>query len=71
MEEADLVRIVESSIAKKNGTLLASMKYLLDRSLTDLKLSQEDTSNSCTRNKETQEHHRFKKKGNEDQRPVD
>ena len=42
MEEADVVRIVESSIAKKNESLLASMKSMLESSLTDLKRSQRD-----------------------------
>ena len=39
MEEADVVRIVESSVAKKNQSLLASMKSMLESSLADLKRS--------------------------------
>ena len=70
MEEAGVVRIVESSFAKKNETLLASTKFLLDRSLTDLKRSHEDTTNSHPqeiKKLKFEEHHRLKKKGNEDQ----
>ena len=46
MEEADVVRIVESSIAKENVNLLASMKSMLESSLTDLKRSHADTADS-------------------------
>ena len=70
MEEADVLRIVESSIAKKNEDLLASMKSLLDRSLTDLKRSHEDTAHSHLqeiKKLKFEEQHQFKKKGNEDQ----
>jgi len=70
MQEADVVKIVESSIAKKNEGLLAAMKSMLDNSLADLKRSHADTAD--THLKETKklkfdEPHRFKKKGNEDQ----
>ena len=70
MQEADVVKIVESSIAKKNEGLLASMKSMLDNSLADLKRSHADTAD--TQLKEIKklkfnEPHRFKKKGNEDQ----
>ena len=44
MEEADVVRIVESSIAKKNDSVLASMKSMLESSLTDLKRSHAETA---------------------------
>ena len=70
MEEADVVRIVESSIAKKNESLLASMKSMLERSLTDLKRSHADTADSHLneiKKLKFDEPHRFKKKGNEDQ----
>ena len=70
MEEADVLRIVECSIAKKNEDLLASMKSLLDRSLTDLKRSHEDTAYSHLqeiKKLKFEEQHQFKKKGNEDQ----
>ena len=43
MEEADVVRIVESSISKKNDSLPASMKSMLESSLTDLKRSHAET----------------------------
>ena len=46
MEEADVVRIVESSIAKKNDSVLASMKSMLENSLTDLKRSHAETADS-------------------------
>ena len=46
MEEADVVRIVESSIATKNESLLASMKSMLESSLTDLKRSHAETADS-------------------------
>ena len=46
MEEADVVRIVKSSIAKKNESLLASMKLMLESSLTDLKRSHAETADS-------------------------
>ena len=39
MEAADVVRIVESSVAKKNEIPLASVKSILESSLTDLKRS--------------------------------
>ena len=70
MEEADVVRIVESSIAKKNENLLASMKSMLESSLTDLKRSHADTADSHLKEIKKlkfDEPHRFKKKGNEDQ----
>ena len=70
MEEADVVRIVESSIAKKNENLLASMKSMLESSLTDLKRSHADTADSHVKEIKKlkfDEPHRFKKKGNEDQ----
>ena len=67
MQEADVVRIVESSIAKKSEGLLDSMKSMLDKSLTDLKRSHADTAD--THLKEIKklkfdDPHRFKKKGN-------
>ena len=46
MDEADVVRIVESSIAKKNESLLASVKSMLESCLTDLKRSHADTADS-------------------------
>ena len=46
MQEADVIRIVESTISDKNLGLLASMKSLLDTSLTDLKRSHADTADS-------------------------
>ena len=66
----DVVRIVESSIAKKNEGLLDSLKSMLDKSLADLKRSLADTAD--THLKEIKklkfdDPHRFKKKGNEDQ----
>ena len=70
MEEADVVRIVESSIAKKNENLLASMKSMLESSLTDLKPSLADNADSHLKEIKKlkfDEPHRFKKKGNEDQ----
>ena len=70
MEKADVVRIVESSIAEKNEDLLASMKWMLESSLTDLKRSHADTADSHLKEIKKlkfDEPHRFKKKGNEDQ----
>ena len=46
MEEIDVVRIVESSIAKKDESLLASMKSMLESSLTDFKRPHADTADS-------------------------
>jgi len=46
MQEAGVVKIVESSIAKKNQSLLASMKSMLDNSLADLKRSHADTADT-------------------------
>ena len=46
MNEAEVVRIVESSSAKKNENLLASVKTMLDDSLNKLKRSQGDTADS-------------------------
>ena len=70
MEEADVVRIVESSIAKKNDSVLASMKSMLESSLTDLKRSHAETADShlnAIKKLKFDEPHRFKKKGSEDQ----
>ena len=70
MEETDVVRIVESSIAKKNDCLLASMKSMLESSLTDLKRSHAETADSHLneiKKLKFDEPHRFKKKGSEDQ----
>ena len=70
MQEADVIRIVESTIADKNVGLLASMKSLLDASLTDLKRSHADTADSQLKEIKKLKFdvpHRFKKKGNEDQ----
>ena len=70
MEEIDVVIIVESSIAKKNDCLLASMKSMLESSLTDLKRSHAETADSHLneiKKLKFDEPHRFKKKGNEDQ----
>lgn len=70
MEKADVVRIVESSIAKKNESLLASMKSMQGHSLTDLKRSHADTADSHLKEikkRKFDKPHRFKKKGNEDQ----
>jgi len=46
MQAADVIRIVESTIADKNLGWLASMKSLLETSLTDLKRSHADTADS-------------------------
>ena len=70
MEEADVVRIVESSIAKKNENLLACTKSMLESSLTDLKRSHADTADSHLKEIKKlkfDEPHQFKNKGNEDQ----
>ena len=70
MEEDDVVRTVESSIAKENESLLASMKSMLESSLTDLKRSHADTADSHfneIKKLKFDEPHRFKKKGNEEQ----
>ena len=70
MQEAGVVKIVESSIAKKNQSLLASMKSMLDNSLADLKRSHADTADTHLKeikNLKFDKPHRFKKKGNEDQ----
>ena len=70
MEETDVVIIVESSIAKKNDCLLASMKSMLESSLTDLKRSHAETADSHLneiKKLKFDELHRFKKKGSEDQ----
>ena len=70
MEEADVVRIVESSIAKKNESLPASMKSMLESSLPDLKRPHAETADCHLKEVKKlkfDEPHRFKKKGNEDQ----
>ena len=46
MEEADVVSIVDSSIAKKNDSLLVSIKSMLESSLTDLRSSHADNADS-------------------------
>ena len=70
MDEAEVVKIVESTVTKKNENLLASMKSLLDDSLNELKRSHADTADSHLKEikkLEFDEPHRFKKRGNEDQ----
>ena len=47
MQEADVVKIVESSIAKKNEGLLAAMKSMLDNSLADFKRSHAGTADTA------------------------
>ena len=47
MQEADVVKIVESSIAKKNEGLLAAMKSMLDNSLADFKRSHAGTTDTA------------------------
>ena len=46
MEEADVASIADSSIAKKNESLPASIKSMLESSLADLKRSHADTADS-------------------------
>jgi len=70
MQEAGVVKIVESSIAKKKEGLPASMKSMLDNSLADFKRSHVDTADTHLKeikNLKFDKPHRFKKKGNEDQ----
>ena len=70
MDEAEVVRIVESTVTKKNENLLASMKLLLDDSLNELKHSYADTADSHLKEIKKlkfDEPHRFKKRGYEDQ----
>ena len=70
MDEAEVVRIVESTVTKKNENLVASMKSLLDDSLNELKRSHADTADSHLKEIKKlkfDEPHRFKKRGNEDQ----
>ena len=70
MDEAEVVRIVESTVTKKNENLLASMKSLLDDSWNELKRSHADTADSHLKEIKKlkfDEPHRFKKRGNEDQ----
>ena len=70
MDEAEVVRIVESTVTKKNENLLASMKSLLDDSWNELKRSHEDTADSHLKEIKKlkfDEPHGFKKRGKEDQ----
>ena len=70
MDEAKVVRIVESTLTKKNENLLASMKSLLHDSLNKLKHSHADTADSHLKEIKKlkfDKPHRFKKRGNEDQ----
>ena len=70
MDEAEVVRIVESTVTKKNENLLAPMKSLLDDFLNKLKHLHADTADSHLKEIKKlkfDEHHRFKKRGNEDQ----
>ena len=56
MDEAEVVKIVESTVTKKNENLLASMKSLLDDSLNELKRSHADIADSHLQEiKKTQE----------------
>ena len=68
MDEAEVVRIVESTVTKKNENLLAS-KSLLDDSLNKLKRLHVDTADSHLKQikKLKFDEPRFKKRGNEDQ----
>ena len=67
MDEAEVVRIVESTVTKKEN-LLASMKSLLDDSLNELKRSHADTADShlkVIKKLKFNMPHWFKKRGNE------
>ena len=71
MNEAEEVRIVESSSAKKNeNPLPASMKSMLDDSSNELKSSQADTADSHfkeIKRLKFDKPHRLKKRVNKDQ----
>ena len=70
MQEVEVIRIVELSIAQTNESPLASMKSMLSNSLTDLKRSHVDTANSHLKEIKKLKFdvpHHFKKKGNKDQ----
>ena len=70
MNDAEEVRIVESSIAKKNENLPASMKSMLDDSPNELKSSQADTADSHfkeIKRLKFDKPHRLKKRANKDQ----
>ena len=70
MDEAEVVRILESTVTNKSENLLTSMKSLLDDSLNELERSHAYTADSQLKEiKKLKFHepHRFKKRGNEDQ----
>ena len=70
MQESDVVRIVESSIAKNKEDLLASMKEVLNESLSDIKrVNAESAESHLSQIKRIKfdDPRRFKKKANEDQ----
>ena len=70
MDEAEVVRILESTVSKQNENLLASTKSLLDDSLNELKRSHAVTADSHLKEIKKlkfDEPHRFRKRGNEDQ----
>ena len=66
MEEVDVFRTVDSSIAKNNERLLVSMKSIMESSLTDPKQFHADTVDSHLK-EITIEPRRFKKTGNGNQ----
>ena len=70
MQESVVVRIVESSIAKNKEDLLASMKEVLNESLSDIKRANAESAESHLsqiKRMKFDDPHRFKKKANEDQ----
>lgn len=70
VSESDVLQIVESSIAKNKEDLLASMKQVLNESLSEIKRANAESADSHLsqiKRMKFDDPHRFKKKANEDQ----
>lgn len=70
MERSEVLKIVDTAIAKNNDSLVDSMKRVLNESLSDIKKDNAESVDSHLREIKKlkfEEPRRFKKKANEDQ----
>lgn len=70
MERSEVLKIVDTAIAKNNDSLVDSMKRVLNESLSDIKRDNAESADSHLREIKKlkfEEPRRFKKKANEDQ----
>ena len=70
MERSEVLNIVDTAIAKNNGSLVDSMKRILHESLSDIKNANSESADSHLREIKKlkfEEPQRFTKKANKDQ----